>query len=269
MVQDSAIVGTARQDRFIKTSELAVANEVSQSTIRRRLYEAGLKHRVPAKKPGLTPRHKQLRLQFALQYLNHNFNQVAFLDEKVFTSSAHGRVSLWRVNNTRYDEANVRPNNRSGRISVGFWGWVSAAGPGEIVEIGGRLNGRGYKEILEESFFPTARNVYDDEEPITFIHDGCSIHNSRVVNEYIAGNDDLILIRLPPKSPDLNIIENVWGKMVQLWDHTQARTSETLRAHVTQIWESLRGDHFCYNAVRSMRQRLLDVINAEGGYTRY
>lgn len=147
--------------------------------------------------------------------------------------------------------------------------WPIIEGPGELVEIGGRLNGRGYKEIIEQVFLPTAQTVYPEDEVISFIQDGCSIHNWRVVSEYIASNDSLNLIKLPPKSPDLNPIENVWGKMTQLWDRQQPRTTEALRRHVNQLWESLRGDRFCENTVGSMRQRLLDVINANGGYTKY
>lgn len=267
--QDRALIENVREDRFVNTSQLATTHNMSQSTVRRRLKEAGLQNRVPAKKPHLTPRHKSLRLQFALNYLDFDFSKVIFIDEKVFCNSTHGRLSLWRYNNTRYSEENILPNNRSGRISLGFWGWISQSGPGELIEVGGRLNGLTYKDILGEVLLPTARIFYPFEEVITFIQDGSSVHNSRVVQDYISENRELNLITLPPKSPDLNPIENVWGRMVQLWDHEQARSTENLRMHVNMIWESLRGRSFCFNTVRSMRQRLLDVINADGGYTRF
>lgn len=240
----------------------------SQSTIRRRLREHGLRHRIPAKKPILTPRLKAQRLQFAQHYLSFNFDNVIFVDEKVFCSSAQGRLSLYRTSNTRYDERNVLPNNRSGRITLGFWGWMNQNGPGELVEVGGRMNGPRYKDILENVLLPTAKIFFPDER-IKFVQDNSSVHNSRVVQNYLEGNRDLELISMPPHSPDLNPIENLWGKMVQVWDSTRARTAANLRTHVEEIWESMRGDNFCYNAVTSMRRRLSDVILADGGYTRF
>lgn len=44
----------------------------------------------------------------------------------VGTSAADARLSLWRVNHSRYAEGNVVPNRGSGRISVGYWGWMQA-----------------------------------------------------------------------------------------------------------------------------------------------
>lgn len=269
--QDRLIVERARADRFVNTTQIAAQIQISNSTVRRRLNESGLKHRIPAKKPFLTQRHKDIRLAFAARYLNYDFNKVCFMDEKVFCSSDNGRVSLWRVDNSRYHERNILLNERSGRITNAYWGWMSKNSLGELVEISGRMNSMQYKSILEDSFLPTAQVVYPGEH-ITFIQDNSSIHNSHIVQNWI--NDQqrrgvLTLIKLPPKSPDLNPIENLWGKMVQQWDTSQARTRENLKRHVYNIWDSFRGKNVCENLVGSMRQRLQDVLNAEGGYTRY
>lgn len=47
---------------------MSVEFGISQSTIRRRLRENGLCHRIPAKKPILTPRLKAQHLQFPRNY---------------------------------------------------------------------------------------------------------------------------------------------------------------------------------------------------------
>lgn len=224
--QDRELVERVKQRRFINTTVLASDLQVSSLTVRRRLHEAGLKNCIPARKPELTDRHKSLRLQFANRYLEHNFEGFAFMDEKVFVSSADGRLSLWRMPRTRYDEENVRPDRRSGRISLGFWGWMNAGGPIELCEVSGRLNGQGYLEILRDSFLPTAKIVYPDNHKVEFMQDNSSIHNSRLVQAWIEEKEELgelKLIKMPPKSPDLNPIENLWGLMVQDWDSTKAR----------------------------------------------
>lgn len=261
----------ALDDRFVNSRNLATEHRVSQTTIRRRLREGGLRHRIPAKKALLTHRHKGQRLEFARKYLNFNFENVVFVDEKVFCSSARGRLSLWRMNNSRYEEQNVLPNNRSGRITLGFWGWMSKAGPGELIEVGGRLNGQTYKEILSDVLLPTTQ-IYYPNETVQFVQDNSSVHKCNIVQNYLNKPETKVHLKqivFPPLSPDLNPIENVWGKMIQLWDNNRVRDTESLRRHVVETWESLRGNVFCSNAVQSMRQRLSDVITAEGGYTRY
>lgn len=268
VTQDQQLIENVRYCRFVNTSIYAAQYNVSAHTIRRRLHEAGLHHRVPAKKLQLTERHKVMRLNFARQYLDYDFNEVLFLDEKVFTSATDGRLSLWRVNHSRYAEGNVLPNRRSGRISVGFWGWMGASGPGELVEISGRLNSLCYKNILEQVLIPTA-NVAYGHRPIEFIQDNSSIHNSRIVQDWIRDQTDLRLIKMPPKSPDINPIENLWGLIVQQWDSSVVRTTQNLKDHVFDIWESFRGTEICSKMVDSMRSRLQAVIEADGGYTRY
>lgn len=269
--EDNRIVQLAQRDRFINSRNMGAEFGLSQATIRRRFKEGGLNHRIPAKKCALTGRHKTQRLEFASKYLNHNFENVVFVDEKVFCSSACGRLSLWRMGNTRYDERNVLVNNRSGRITLGFWAWMSQAGPGEIVEVGGRLNGQQYKNILSDVLLPTTQVFYPNEK-VSFVQDNSSVHNSNIVKTYLANTEtkkSLHQIIFPPRSPDLNPIENLWAIMIQRWDNTRARTTEALRRHVLETWDSLRGDVFCYNAVKSMRKRLYDVKTAEGGYTKY
>jgi transposase len=266
--QDQQLIEDVRYRRFVNTSTYAAQLNVSSHTIRRRLHDAGLHHRVPAKKPLLTDRHKTMRFNFAQRYLDYDFNGVLFLDEKVFTSATDGRLSLWRVNHSRYSDANVLPNRRSGRISVGYWGWMGASGPGELVEISGRLNSLAYKDILEQVLVPTANLVYG-HRPIHFVQDNSSIHNAGIVQSWIENQTDLHLIRMPPKSPDINPIENLWGLMVQSWDSSMVRTTQNLKDHVLDVWDSFRGTEVCSKMVGSMRSRLQAVIDADGDYTRY
>lgn len=90
--------------------------------MRRRLRNAGLQHRVPARKVALNAQQKQDRVSFSLQYYDFNWenNIVIFVDEKTFKSEKDGRKILWRRNNERYIEANILPQRQSGRISLIF-----------------------------------------------------------------------------------------------------------------------------------------------------
>ncbi|KAF2887335.1 hypothetical protein ILUMI_18839 [Ignelater luminosus] len=81
--------------------------------------------------------HRVARVNFAQQNLNRDWSRVIFLDEKTFSSSQDSKLSLWRLDNTRYEPNHVLYMQRSGRISVGVLDWIASDGPGELVQIGG------------------------------------------------------------------------------------------------------------------------------------
>lgn len=239
-------------------------------TVRRRLRASGKKCRRPAKKIFCHPHHKEARVSFCLEYYNFDWenNIVIFVDEKSFRSDRDGRKILWRNNNQRYVELNTLPNRASGRISINFWGWMSSMGPGELVEVDGRMNGEQYVELLRDVMVPTVRLHYP-EAPIYLCQDNCRVHTSRVVEQWLASQNDVIRIPWPAKSPDLNPIENLWGLMVLDWDATEIRNNVNLRREANLTWERLRGSDTCWNMVTGMRDRLDAVLEAQGGPTRY
>lgn len=47
------------------------------------------------------------------------------------------------------------PTRTRGRITLTYWGWMPFMRPGEIVEIGGRLNIAKYLDIMRDLTLPT------------------------------------------------------------------------------------------------------------------
>ena len=76
-----------------------------------------------------------------------------------------------------------------------------------------------------------------------------------------------------PKSPDLNLIENVWGVMAsELGEEGNLRglTSDQLWSRVASKWDELRSrPRFFSSLAASMPRRLEEVINARGAATGY
>ncbi|GBP00212.1 Transposable element Tc3 transposase [Eumeta japonica] len=269
--QDNDIVAAHSLASFTPTRVTATLHNVSMETVRRRLRAAGIYCRRPAKKPSLTQAHRDERISFALEYYNFDWENevVIFSDEKTFRSDRDGRKILWRRNNERYHEANVLPNRSSGRISIGFWGWMSSMGPGEICEIHGRMNAEEYLDVLKNVLVPTVKVAYPDMRRVYFAQDNCSFHQAHIVRNWLAMQDYIMLINWPSKSPDLNPIENLWGQIILNWDPSDIRNIENLRETVMTSWEHFRGRDLCWNMVRGMKNRLRDVLDANGGYTKY
>lgn len=269
--QRQTLVRAYEENGFIPTRHYARLFNTSVRTVRRALHSEGLHYRRHAVKPLLTETHKRARLEFATNYIDFDWSGVIFTDEKTFKSSEHGRLHLWRRDNTRYSSDHVVPNMESGRLTANMWGWMSAAGPGELACIPSRITSAHYIEVLEETMLPTVRSVYSETDMpvITMVQDNCPIHRSRCAREWFTQHPDISVIPFPARSPDLNPIENVWGVMVQRWDNRNERTQENLTNHCVEIWENIRGSNLCENLVNSMNSRLQAVINNAGGYTKY
>lgn len=256
---------------FTPTKLYAERFDVDPRTIRRHLHSMNMHHRVPASKVDMTENHKIARENFANRFRNFDWTSTIFTDEKTFQSSEHGRLHLWRYNSTRYDIDHVIPNRQSGRICVNMWGWMSSEGVGELVELPPRANSLNYINILEEVMLPSVRNVYPEHEMpnINFVHDNCSIHRARIVTAWLNAHPAITVIPWPAKSPDLNPIENLWGLMVQRWDHRNERRKDVLAQHCQDVWESMRGTNIGARLVASMRTRLQAVSDSHGAYTKY
>lgn len=275
--EDQELIDANRRDPFASASSLGrtLHLPVSARTIRKRLHAAGIHHRRPVSKEALKDAHRDARMAFCLEYMSYPANfweTVVWTDEKVFTSDEDGRVSLWRPDNTRFFPEHVVSKRRSGRISVAFWGWMTADTIGELVEVSNKMNSDEYIEVLEGNMLPTVRTIYPAEEMplINFVQDNSSVHTSATTREWFAHHPEVNVIDWPAKSPDLNPIEHVWAIMVRDWDNREERTAASLRDHVREVWESIRRrPRICSSLVQSMPRRIDAVIDSAGWWTKF
>lgn len=135
--EDGDIRRTATQNPFITATQIReqLNLEVSDSTVRQRLRDSGLNARKPASKPALDPAHAEARLEYCQENLHRDWSRVIFSDEKTFSTSTDVRTYVWRPPGSRYDMDYVRPDSASGRISAGFWGYMTSLGPGQVIRV--------------------------------------------------------------------------------------------------------------------------------------
>lgn len=99
--EDLLIVAAACDNPFLNARELRseLSLDVSTQTIRNRLHEVGLRSRVAPKKPLLTDRNKENRLQFCQDHApwtEREWEAVVFSDESTFTTSWHQMQRVYR-----------------------------------------------------------------------------------------------------------------------------------------------------------------------------
>ena len=162
-----------------------------------------------------------------------------------------------------------------------FWGAFAWSIRTQLFELVGDplsdrkgVTGANIRETLE-SALPTIA-----QPGMQFIQDNAPVHKSHVVQEWLADFSQgagLNLVDWPPYSPDLNPIENVWKLLKEAIDRKfpnlkdLPRNEKSLQALIqaaVTCWDELQ-EKGLKSEIKSMPQRIKDVIEANGWYTKY
>jgi hypothetical protein len=148
-----------------------------------------------------------------------------------------------------------------------FWGGIGRLGLTPLVRIDGRLNSETYTNILAANLLPNAAAIGGHEW--VFQQDSASIHTSKHSSAWFVANNVPVLV-WPSYSPDMNIIENLWGHMADLVypNNKQYSTDEALEVACRQAWATISIEYIA-SLFASMPERVQAVVASEGGPTTY
>ena len=242
---------------------------VSVDTVRKRLKERGLRCRIPARKPFLSPTHIEKRLEFARHYQFwgvDDWARVIFSDEKIFRSSSTGRLRVYRPresNRFRPEYLHLGPVRRSS-ICV----WLAFGRDFKAIHRVEQptLNSEYYAEVILERFIREHFEQHQGEDLI-FQQDLSSIHRSRRSLHWLETRNIPWMDDWPAKGPDMNPVENVWAELVR-----RIRNNPT---NPHQLWENVYNafleldQNYFNNLIISMPRRIRKVVEAQGHWTKY
>lgn len=244
--QNDEMAKYLRDNPFSTTVRAAALQNVPYRTALNRIHECGLGNFVAAHDTKLTEAHKTARMNYCRYMLNtfkeENFQKIIFTDEKTFRSDESRSVRVYRPKGKRYERQFICEDTLSGHLSASYWGWISCAGPGELVATGTNFNSVSYLDILDSVAFPSIEAQFGNINNIVFMHDNAPIHTANIVTQYL-GSRQVVVLPHPPCSPDLNPIETIWSVLERDRPKLIERTHAGLNAHVFNRWESLRRKH--------------------------
>mgnify|MGYP000860321285 CR=1 FL=1 len=183
---------------------------VTTRTIQRHLKRMKFEYKTAISTIMLSSAHKKARVEAVKSWARDNicWERVVFTDEKRFSLDGPDSWSTY-TDEGRDIYRNKRQNNGGG---IMVWGCITFDGLFYLMECIGNYKSAEYCTFVINQVKPLLDTMFGEGEYL-FQQDNCPIHvSSQTLNHFEAIN--LKTFQWPAKSPDLNIIENVWSWMV-------------------------------------------------------
>ena len=134
--------------------------------------------------------------------------------------------------------------------------------PGRSVQVDGNIDSAKYQQILASQYIPNYKRGQ------IFQQDGAPCHTSGSTMKFLRGKKIKVLQGWPAQSPDMNIIEHIWGRMKEEAWRTKPKNLE-------ELWDACKvafhaiPDDFINKLYDSLPNRMATVLQAKGTHTRY
>lgn len=128
----------------------------------------------------------------------------------------------------------------------------------------GRQNSESYKNLLQNFAIPIILENF--EENYLFQQDNCSIHVSKCMKKFFQ-EIDFKLLSWPSRSPDLNIMENVWKIISDIvYEGSQPENVSNLKDKITEAVSTINKSkkETIVGLYNSFRHRLTDLLKNNG-----
>lgn len=245
-----------------------VGVSVSVRRVRQVLQKSPMIKRLKMKKkPALSEMHKVRRLDFAKNMMSwtSQWQKVVFTDEKKFNLDGPDGFNYYYHDLRKEERILSRNHSRAGSVMI--WGAISYYGQFELVRMTGKQKASDYRAVLEKAT-PAIHHLFS---PLRWIlqQDNAPIHTAREVKSWLA-QQTIELLPWPACSPDLNIIENVWGWLARkvYEDGKQYDNENDLMGAINGAWATLPLQYL-ENLYKSLTERIFQVIKNNGGHTKY
>ena len=180
-------------------------------TVRRALKRAGLYSSVKQKKPKLSSKHIQDRLNFAKRHQNwivSDWKVILSNECKINCFNSNGQSWCWVCDGQA--SSHVQEIVKFGGGLIMIWGCMTFYGCGLFMKIDSKVDQALYNEILEVDLSFTICFYNMDPRHFIFQQDNAPIHNAKSMKQWFK-QQTFGLLQWLAQSLDLNPIEHMWA----------------------------------------------------------
>jgi len=220
------------------------------------------------RKPLLSPKNIQDRLQFSISHMSWDieWNKVIFSDEKRFNKDGPDRWAYyWHDLRT---DPRIFSKRQSGGGSVMVWGAIGFQKKVKLQFINNRMNAVDYQNMIGPLFpawgYEMAGLGWQLQQ------DNAPIHVAKSTVRYFEDRNINLFRNWPAKSPDMNIMENIWSilaRQVYAGGRQYDQTNELVNA-IEKAWKTI-DQATIQGLYKGLQRRMMALYDARGKSTRY
>jgi len=237
--------------------------DTSNRTIRRVLDRGGEHGRKRRKSAPLTEAVRAERVRFCRQHLHWPISEwmkVLAGDATIFPHKYDGPQWCQRRPNEEFLPENMA-EKVTHPLTINAWGCISGKGQGTLLTFSETLDGPYMRKIMDSCVPESQKQIFPDKDWY-FMHDNSPTFTARTVQDWIAWKKTPLIV-MPPYSPDLNPIENLWSMLKPAVHRRGAKTVQELENAVHAEWDAVTPEYL-YKIFEDMPVRCAKIIAADG-----
>ena len=229
--------------------EIANDFDHSKSTIKQILNENDIFHFEKTSACLFTAEHKQNRVFFCNRFIHVPYRNLPFI---IFTDESSvsidpGRVGVWRRRGFHPQGSFAETPQK--QVTLMVWGAIGPRGfRTPLIKVDGNINAYKYVETLaREGILRIIQQEFGTH--FVWMQDNAPSHAAKLTRDTLFRFIPQVL-DWPPRSPDLNPIENLWDILKDRLGNDVYENEDQLFARLKYEWEHIPAEivHECYSA---------------------
>ena len=238
--------------------KIAARTGLAHSTISGILAKKGFKYKTFDQSIVFEEDERMIRVDFCKRMLADEGNLIYktfYSDEMGIELSSARKTKGWHNPSEKIKRKLATENTK-----LSCWGAISAKGATSLEIYKKGMNGDLFRQVIE-NHKEEMENLYPEGE-FYFIQDNHPTH--RMNEDWMIQEQKLEIIKLPRRSPDLNIIENLWITLKDRVKRDAPMNEKELRVSLLNNWMSLTKPERMQPFFEGLQRRYKECVALDG-----